>query len=243
MKFPFKFQENNLIFNLFPLNFNERDNILANKISRRKKTPVDLLERETQYTSQLVDIIKSNKSKQVSAKTIIYNYKVTKKGNVQVRIKIQNIKTINNDDKPYEVYFINNGYFNKESVRLHYGNIIRTSDSRVDVCEKYIKYVFNGPLCVCGNKGYSKPLDIHINVNFKTKSIPKKCNLCFMPFNYVKDVDLIKIYGNGRKIKVYKKENDCYTNTFYRCEEIRKPYIFNGDNCLEDVYYIIDKKQ
>lgn len=220
-----------MTFNLFSFSFH--DIILkiffSSKRQNHESSEENILFKKTNIVSRLVSKIKEENINDIYACSLSYSYIIDENNLLNIVIKINGINDKMDD---YIIYQLGNN--DEIDIKLEFGNTILNPT----IIEKDNDFtVFHFKL------RNQNPHNLKITIKQKIRNMKQNADLFFVPRNYLRNVDKIKIYG---KVKCYLacNENE-YDNNIITFDETNPTLLMskNNKNYVDSVFFIPDYKR
>ncbi len=143
--------------------------------------------KKTKHMYPLTNKLRENNLNNITASSILYEYKIDN-GDLHITIDIKGIT------KKIDVYKIYQREGNAE-IKLEYGNYI-IKDPSTNKDGDFTVFSFNFPNVHFEN--------LKIFIKQRINNFNQISDLYFIPRNYLKNVDFIKIYNNSKTVKCFR---------------------------------------
>lgn len=204
---------------------NETVNFFRKKKPLNDNNPLSL---KTKLVYQLAIKVRKNNFNNITADQISFSYKIENgKSNITI-----DIKGIRNKINEYRIYQL--GSERNREIKLQYGNFT-ISDSSIDKDGELTVFNFDLPNIYFEN--------LKVCICEEIKNVNQKCNLYFIPRNYLKNVNLIKIYHNSKQVRYYRALSNNQYENIVCIETQEEPACFDNQsdpNYVNSAYFISD---
>lgn len=217
-------------FTNLTVNFNIRFKNFFGRNSKNENAYATLIAK-TRRLYSLVNELRRKIPNNISASVISFSYSIDEQNFLKTTIDIDGIK---NKINTYFVHVLGNG----ESVKVVLvSNNICITPSSINSNNNFTVYSFNL------NKQNTSHLKVCITD--KMKNADQDVNLYFIPMNYLKNVDIIKINSNNRQIKYYRaNDNQDYEDAVIL--EGKDSIVLkssNDKNYVKSIFYVPNYKR